>query len=159
MIARGPMYANRQTLRGFTIVEALVALVVLAVGMLGIASLYVTTLRASGSATSRMQAINLAGDLGDRIRANRSAGNAYAATASADDVDTCMGATETCDAADMAAHDLAVWQASIQAVLPGAPAGAVTVDTTTVPTTYRITVSWMEAAETTAQTYVMSLQI
>ena len=73
MIARRSMYATRQALRGFTIVEALVALVVLAVGMLGIASLYVTTLRASGSATSRMQAINLAGDLGDRIRANRTA--------------------------------------------------------------------------------------
>ena len=73
MSARRSMYANRLGQRGFTIVEALVALVVLAVGMLGIASLYVTTLRASGSAMSRMQAINLASDLGDRIRANRTA--------------------------------------------------------------------------------------
>ncbi len=37
--------------RGFSMVEALVALVVLGVGMLGIASLYVTTLRSSGSAS------------------------------------------------------------------------------------------------------------
>ena len=35
--------------RGFSIVEAMVALLVLSVGMLGIAGLYVTTLRASGS--------------------------------------------------------------------------------------------------------------
>ena len=36
--------------RGFTIVEVLVALVVLSVGMLGIAGLYVMTLRSSGGA-------------------------------------------------------------------------------------------------------------
>ena len=112
MIARRSKYATRQALRGFTIVEALVALVVLAVGMLGIASLYVTTLRASGSATSRMQAINLAGDLGDRIRANRTAQAAYAGAAAANGT-TCIGTAVTCTAAQMAAHDLFVWQAAI----------------------------------------------
>ena len=90
MSARRSMYANRLGQRGFTIVEALVALVVLAVGMLGIASLYVTTLRASGSAMSRMQAINLASDLGDRIRANRTAEAAYAGAAAANGT-TCIG--------------------------------------------------------------------
>lgn len=157
MIARTRMYATR-TQRGFTIVEALVALVVLAVGMLGIASLYVTTLRASGSATSRMQAITLAGDLGDRIRANRMAGTAYAGTAG-DTLTACIGTGVTCTATQMAAHDLAVWQAAIQAALPGAPAGGVTVDTATTPTTYQITVSWVEAGETTAQNYTLSMQI
>ena len=126
MIARRSMYTTRQALRGFTIVEALVALVVLAVGMLGIASLYVTTLRASGSATSRMQAINLAGDLGDRIRANRTARAAYAGAAAANGT-TCIGTGVTCTAAQMAAHDLFVWQAAIQQALPGAPVGTVTV--------------------------------
>ena len=58
---------------GFSMVEMLVALVVLGVGMLGMASLYVTTLRASSSAISRMQAANLASDIADRIRANRNA--------------------------------------------------------------------------------------
>ena len=158
MIARGRLYATRRALHGFTIVEALVALVVLAVGMLGIASLYVTTLRASGSATSRMQAINLAGDLGDRIRANRTARAAYAGAA-ATTLTTCIGTGVTCTAVQMAAHDLAVWQRAIQDALPGAPAGAVVVDTTTTPTTYRITVSWVEAGETVAQSYVLSMQI
>jgi type IV pilus assembly protein PilV len=63
--------------RGFTLVEAMVALVVLAVGMLGIAGLYVTTLRSGGGAIFRMQAVNLAADLADRIRANRGANVAY----------------------------------------------------------------------------------
>ncbi|MGH8236829.1 MAG: type IV pilus modification protein PilV [Steroidobacteraceae bacterium] len=161
MITRGrSMCAPRQAMRGFNMVEALVALVVLAVGMLGIASLYVVTLRASGSASSRMQAINLASDLGDRIRANRTAGAAYAGAAAANGT-SCIGTAVTCTAAQMAAHDLFVWQASIQSALPGSPVGVVTVDAATNPTTYRIQVSWVEAGDTAAnaQSYTMSMQI
>lgn len=158
MISRGSLDATRRAQHGFTIVEALVALVVLAVGMLGIASLYVTTLRASGSATSRMQAINLAGDLGDRIRANRTAGTAYAAAAPATPPG-CIGTGVTCTATDMAAYDLAVWQAAIQQALPGAPAGVVDVNTGTNPTTYEIRVSWVEAGETVQQSYTLRMQI
>ena len=62
-------------------VEMLVALVVLAVGMLGVASLFGISLHSGSSAISRMQAVNLATDLADRIRANRQAGNAYAGAA------------------------------------------------------------------------------
>ena len=58
----------------------------------------------------------------------------------------------------MAAHDLFVWQAAIQAALPGAPAGTVTVDTATNPTSYRIQVSWVESGGL-AQNYTMNLQI
>ncbi|HEX6217246.1 MAG TPA: type IV pilus modification protein PilV [Vicinamibacterales bacterium] len=158
MSARRSMFANRRpALRGFTIVEALVALVILAVGMLGIASLYVTTLRASGSAASRMQAINLATDLGDRIRSNRMAEAAYAGAAATSGT-TCLGAGVTCTPAQMAAHDLFVWQAAIQAALPGAPAGMVTVDASVTPTTYQIQVSWVESGGLT-QTYTLNMQI
>ncbi len=156
MSARRQLLAERSPQRGFTIVEALVALVILAVGMLGIASLYVTTLRASGSAASRMQAVNLASDLGDRIRANRTAEAAYAGAAAANGT-TCIGATATCTPAQMAAHDLFVWQAALQAALPGA-AGAVTVDAGANPTTYQIRVSWVEASNL-AQSYTLNLQI
>ena len=59
------MNARRQ--QGFSLVEAMVALVVLSVGMLGIAGLYVTTLRSGGGAIYRMQAVNLAADLADIV--------------------------------------------------------------------------------------------
>src|SRR5436853_7178145 len=62
--------------RGFTMIEMLVALVVLAVGMLGVASLFGISLHSGSSAITRMQAVNLATDLADRIRANRAAGDA-----------------------------------------------------------------------------------
>src|SRR6266480_2630199 len=63
--------------RGFTMIEMLVTLVVLAVGMLGVASLFGISLHSGSSAITRMQAVNLATDLADRIRANRRAGSAY----------------------------------------------------------------------------------
>jgi type IV pilus assembly protein PilV len=61
--------SKRRALGGFSLVEVMVALVVLAVGLLGIAGLYVTTLKSGGGAIFRMQAVNLAADLADRIRA------------------------------------------------------------------------------------------
>jgi type IV pilus modification protein PilV len=57
--------------RGFTMVETLVALVVLAIGLLGIAALYLDSLRAGRTAIYRTQAVNLSADLADRIRSNR----------------------------------------------------------------------------------------
>ena len=60
--------------RGISMVEALVALVVIAVGMLGIAGLYLSSLQASRSAKLRSYAVELASSIADRIRANRDAG-------------------------------------------------------------------------------------
>lgn len=66
------MHSDRRPARqhGITMVESLVALVVLSVGMLGIAGLYVSSLKAGRSALVRTQAVNLVNDMADRIRAN-----------------------------------------------------------------------------------------
>jgi type IV pilus assembly protein PilV len=149
---------NRNRARGFSIVEALVALIVLSVGMLGIAGLYVVTLRSSGSAISRMQAVNLASDLADRIRANRTAKIEYEAP----DVVTeavCVGDAADCEPDKMAANDMFLWQRQIDATLPGDPTGAVDVDTATTPTTYVITVSWQEPGESARLSYALRMQI
>ena len=141
--------------RGFTLVEAMVALVVLAVGMLGIAGLYVTTLRSGGGAIYRMQAVNLAADLADRIRANRDANVAYAGAAADNN---CYGAASVdCAPALMAANDLFVWQQQAALILPGGN-GTVGVAGATAPYTYTITINWTESGGV-AQTYVLTLQI
>ena len=142
-------------------VEAMVTLVVLAVGMLGIAGLYVTTLSSGGGAVDRMQAVNLAADLADRIRANRTAKAAYAGAAANNN---CIGAASVnCGPAVMAANDLLDWQNQIAAVLPSGN-GAVNVVAGAVPTdpyTYTITISWLGTGDSAASppSYVLTLQI
>lgn len=146
---------------GFTMVEAMVALVVLAVGMLGIAGLYVTTLRSGGGAIYRMQAVNLASDMADRIRANRSANLAYLGPAADNN---CYGAGSVdCAPALMAANDLLVWQTQIAAILPSGTGGVNVVAgaAATDPFTYTITITWLGSGDTAGNppSYVMTLQI
>lgn len=57
--------------RGFSMIEVLVTLVVLAFGLLGFALLQTMNLRYTQSANYRTQATNLAYDLLDQMRANR----------------------------------------------------------------------------------------
>jgi type IV pilus assembly protein PilV len=56
--------------KGFTLLEAMVALVVLSIGLLGVAGMQMVGLRANLSAASRTQASYLADDIIDRMRAN-----------------------------------------------------------------------------------------
>jgi len=148
-------FQGRQRARGFTLVEAMVALVVLAVGMLGIAGLYVTTLRSGGGAIYRMQAVNLAADLADRIRANRGANVAYNGAAANNN---CYGAGSVdCAPALMAANDLLVWQQQIAAIMPGGN-GVVAVAGAAVPYTYTITITWTESGGVVSS-YLLTLQI
>jgi type IV pilus assembly protein PilV len=136
-------------------VEMLVALVVLSVGMLGIATLFATSMHSGSSAIARMQAVNLAADIADRIRANRRAANAYAGVAANN---SCAGvAAVSCTPAQMAANDLYVWQQQLsQAFKSGSATGAVTFTAGT-PPTYTITVSWTEKAG--VQQYQLQTQV
>lgn len=154
MLVRSSRCGNPSS--GFTIVEVLVALVVLAVGMLGIAGLYVITLRSGSGAIYRTQAIYLANDLADRIRANRSAGQAYAAAAANNN---CYGAAAvTCNAAQLAANDLLVWQTQVTSTLPSG-ASAVGVVGAVSPFTYQIVVRWTDPGDPTVLSYTLSMQI
>lgn len=130
--------------RGFSLVEVLIALVILSVGMLGIAGLYVQSMQAGRTATFRHHAVTLAGDVADRIRANPRAAGAYTAVGGADSGCVAMGIT--CSQAQMAAHDIFLWTQQAQETLP---AGTVTItfDGAVTPPTYEIEVAWVEAGE------------
>ena len=94
--------------KGFSLVEVLIALVIMSVGMLGIAGLYVQSMQAGRTSMLRHHAVTLAGDVADRIRANPTAAAAYTVAAGANHNCVAMGAD--CDSIEMAAHDILLWQ-------------------------------------------------
>jgi len=61
---------NLANQRGLTLAEVLIAVVILSIGLLGIAGLQLTGLRGAQSANLRTQATVLANDIAERIRAN-----------------------------------------------------------------------------------------
>ena len=132
--------------KGFSLVEVLIALVIMSVGMLGIAGLYVHSMQAGRTSMLRHHAVTLAGDIADRIRANPTAAAAYAAAAGADNYCVAMGAN--CDIASMAAHDIFLWQAQAAEFLPPMADGSqqvlVVFNAGTLPPSYNITVRWDE---------------
>ncbi|RSZ60294.1 type IV pilus modification protein PilV [Massilia atriviolacea] len=62
--------------QGFSMLEVLVAMLVIGIGMLGIAGLIITNLKNNQSAYARGQATILANDIVDRMRANRTVAQA-----------------------------------------------------------------------------------
>ncbi len=152
----------RRRARGITMVESLVALVILSVGMLGIAGLYVAGIKAGRSALLRTQAVNLASDMADRIRANRRAVMAYDMdTYAGDPTDQgCVG--DECTSVELAEDDLFRWKTAIEAALPGRPLalGNVEVVDQAAPAAdqYAISVTWHEAGETEASTYTLMVE-
>jgi type IV pilus assembly protein PilV len=138
--------------RGATMVEVLVALLILAVGLLGVAALYVDNLRSGRTGVLRTQAATLAGDMADRIRTNRTGGAAFARVTG----QRCMELAPTAPVEDVAANEVACWQEEVAKFLPNGT-GIVARDTTTVPPTYTVTVSWSETGAGTAS-YVVRVQ-
>ncbi len=143
-------------MRGFTLVEVLVALLVMSVGMLGIAGLYLEGLRWGRTSLYRTTAVSLVADMADRIRANPLAGPAYAGTGPGVD-GKCVNGSMACTADQLAADDWFSWTAQMQAQLPAGASGEIAVSGAA-PRTYRVTVSWPEIGLEEPATYSMSLQ-
>jgi len=132
--------------RGFTLVEAMVSLVVLSVGMIGIAALYAQGLGAGRTAQYRTQAVNLVADMADRIRVNRLGLAAYAGGAANNNCDPQGGGGVDCAPAQMAAHDLFVWNQQVQQVLPNGQ-WQILFNAGALPPSYAIQVTWDEVGQ------------
>ena len=137
---------------GFTLLEVLVAIVVISLGLLGLAGLQAATLRNNQIAYYRSIAIQQTYDMADRIRANQAgaAAGSYNNLTAAIPVDPdCV--TNTCTAANMAVADHSQWNSNNARMLP---AGTGTV-VSAVGGSFDITVSWNENTEagSTAQQF------
>ena len=110
---------RKATARGGALLEALVSVVVLAVGLLGLTVSQARLLADVRSNGHRAVAISLTEDLGNRILANRErafAGAYNAAWGGVPEANTC--GTAACDAEARAQYDLRMWMLAVQASLP-----------------------------------------
>ncbi len=145
--------------RGITLVESLVALIVLSVGMLGIAGLYVSSLKAERTAQTRGQAIILVNDMIDRIRANASARDAYdlqKAYSGSPVSHGCVAGAGNCTSSQLAEDDLSRWIDSVKFALPSYQSVEVSValaPATGRPDDYQVKLAWREPGETTDFSY------
>jgi type IV pilus assembly protein PilV len=131
---------------GFTLLEVLIAVFVLATGLLGLAGLQAATLSNNQSAYNRSQATRLAYDMAERIRSDFVVAknlesstyitvNPDAATAQTD----CATVSTTCTASDMAQNDLFLWYQDLTNTLPSGT-GSIAVNAAT--RVFTITINW-----------------
>jgi len=141
--------------KGFSLVEVLIALVIMSVGMLGIAGLYVQSMQAGRTSMLRHHAVTLAGDVADRIRANPRAGIAY----EGDGLDgSCVSGVVDCDEITMAGHDILLWKRQAVESLPDGDV-EITFDDSGSPPVYSIDVIWSEPGANVQPVYSISIPV
>lgn len=109
----GSAIYSRKTQQGFTLLEVLVTVVILALGLLGYAGLQMASLKNSASAYQRTQATILAYDIIDRMRVNR-------VQAIAAGYNIAIGTPPA--SAGVAGDDLVDWKMLVANALPGGDA-------------------------------------
>lgn len=148
---------------GFTLVEAMVAMLVLSIGLLGLAGLQASGLRSSQGAYARSQAVVLAYDIAERIRANPAETDTTAGTNSSayniamgtqpsgypsclgsgtppsGGACDCIGSSANCSSSNLATSDVGSWKAMLTALLAGGDGSIVQAGRS-----YTITVRWDE---------------
>ena len=120
---------RRALTKGFSLVEVLVALLVLAVGLLGMLLLQTRGSQLNQSAYLQSQAMFLAEDIVERMRANVAMVENYDidfGSEAAVGADACDDASSPCTAAEMVEADIAQWLADLTDMLPAGD-GAVSV--------------------------------
>jgi type IV pilus modification protein PilV len=160
-MSRAGQFHSARTQGGFSLVELLAAVIVLSIGLLGVAKLSLGSVQANGSAYMRSQATELIQQIVDDMRANQpeaTAGGYNLAMTSSMAAPSTNCETTTCTAVQVANFDLATWVNRLNASNGGAlpsGAGAVTVTQATNPVTGSpeytavVTVQW---DDTVAQT-------
>lgn len=105
--------------RGISLIESLVAIVVMALGILGILGVQMRTLGDTQTTVRRAQAIRLIEDIGERMKLNPNALaniDAYVTTFAASP--TVPDCSAGCNPATLAAYDVAIWKRTVKDNLP-----------------------------------------
>ena len=105
--------------RGISLIESLVAIVVMALGILGVLGVQMRTLTDTQTTVYRAQAIRLIEDLSERMKTNPNAlANINNYVSDFSDEPTPGDCSDGCSHSDQAAYDLALWKQAIKTQLP-----------------------------------------
>ena len=135
--------------RGFSLLEVLIALLVMSVGMLGIAGLQTISLRFNHQSYERTQATVLMSEMYEKIIANPDAAragifNAIAYGTTSAGYASYGGCPSACSTTELATYDINRWKLSIEDPRKlDQGQGAISVVPAN-PGTYDITIMWME---------------
>ena len=114
-----PSIINKKQQKGVTLIESLIALLVISVGLLGIAALQLTSMKQNSSALHHSKAVWIAYTMADRVRANADAFNTYVTkninTKTGDYDEDCT--SKKCNAATLVTSDADDWATEVS-VLP-----------------------------------------
>ena len=141
--------------KGFTLIEVLIALVILSFGLLALATMQLTSIQYSNSAKQRAQATFFAYDILDRMRANieeAEDGNYDVLLGSAVAQPTgsavCVSDVNSCTPAELADYDLWEWKDDLANQLTMGDGQIVNISAVGGRTVYEITVQWRRNALT-----------
>ncbi len=142
-------HLNISSSNGFNLIEILVTMLIMAVGMMGIAALQFKGLQYNTDAYTRSQVNFIAYDIADRVRLNRANAASYISTYDAGDSHTaCNHATGA-----NAVNDLNCWYDLVDAALPFG-SGA---DITSAAGVFQVQLTWTDRGNT-ARTINYSFQ-
>lgn len=112
--AAGPSWA----MRGVTLIELLITILVISIGLLGLAGMQNLSLQYNHASYQRTNANAMAYDIADRMRANGSAATKEGAYNIAKDDPTPNGGSDCGDLETIAKQDLCQWRGYLDETLP-----------------------------------------
>lgn len=132
--------------------ELIAALLVMAVGIIGVAALYSDSIGTNTDVRLQTQAAELAEEIAERIEANEPGRIGYVGTVGV----VCDAGSKALSAQDAAANEAACWEDKVEAALPSG-SGTIVRDTSTTPTSFIVAVSW-SAPGKGAASYVIQVK-
>lgn len=144
------MHRRRSRQGGFTLIEVLVAILIVSVGILGVAGLQLVSLQNNTSALYRTQAIQSAYNIMDRVRANRDQDYSIDMDDDAPVAPNCLALS--CSQAQMRDFDLADWRNALADDLPEGT-GSVEMDAERMT----VTVQWQDSRNADAAALEMAV--
>ncbi len=146
------MHGIKSNQKGITLIEVLVALLILAFGTLGMAGLQAVSMRNNNSAYFRSQATFLAYDMLDAMRANRDEalnGN-YDIDFGEDETDVPGGAKA------LTKNDVQLWVSNLDDLLPS---GSGAIDCSTISNVCEVQVRWDDSRQGNLQIFELSSRL